>query len=234
MIRALGMIIAAWAVLTAPAAAQLMGATELKVAVPVKGVASTKPVAEVYYLVGESGAKETYTFTGKGPASVTLFGPDGSEILSASGNGTVKLEAVMPFTDVFTLTVARKTTVQPYTLARKASVPTLAEAQFANAVGYQFDRFKSWRCWVNPGVKLRIIYTNGLFREETLAADRSTILWRNPNGGASGDRTYRLDGSFLHRISRNDDGKVTESSSELDLSYNADTITDFKGYLCEH
>ena len=234
MIRALAILIAA-ATLAAPATAQTRPPAELKVGVPAKGLASAKPVADVYFLVGEAGAKETYSFTGKGPASITLFGPDGSEILTASGSGTVKLEVVLPFTDVFTIAVARKTPAQPYALARETTVPTLAEAQLAVNAGYEIKGNNYWSCWVIPGVKLKLHDPEGLFREDALAADRTTIKWTaiNLSGTAQGDRTYWFDGSLLHRIRRNQDGKVTETTSELELSYSPDKIGGFRGYLCK-
>jgi len=111
-------------------------------------------------------------------------------------------------------------------------VPTLMEAEFASNVGYETPKFKTWQCWVIPGVKLKMIYSNGLFREDTLAADRATVLWRNP-GGSSGDRTYRSEGSVIRRISRNDNGTVNETDVKLDLSYDPETLGRFKGYLCE-
>ena len=228
MTRTLTLLLAATVMLAAPASAQLMGAKELKTAVPAKGFPGTKPVADVYYLVGEVGAKEAYTFTGKGPASLTLFGPDGSEILTSSGSGTVKLEVVLPFTDVFTLAVARKTPAQPYVLARKATVPTLAEAELAKGVGYERDHESP--CWIIPGVKVKIIYSNGDFREDTLAADRTTVSWVNSK--YSGDRTFSLDGSELHRMSRARNGNVTDTSHPIGYAYNPEEFVRFTRYQC--
>ena len=155
------------------ASAQLMGARELKTGVPAKGVASAKPVAELFYLAGESGARESYTLTIKGPASITIYSPGGHEMLTAAGSGTVKLDVVLPFTDVFTIAVARKDAKQPYTLSRKTSVPTLAEAVMAEAVGFYGGDVQK-QCWVIPGVKVHI-EVDGATEDYTLAADRSTI-----------------------------------------------------------
>ena len=155
MNRISGIICAVAASVATPASAQLMGASELKVAVPVKGAPSTQPVADLYYLVGESGSRETYTLTAKGPASITLFGPDGAEILTASGSGSVKLEAILPFTDVFTIAIARKSPTTSYSLSRKATVPTLMEAELALGVGYGSKDGRESQCWLIPAVKLR-------------------------------------------------------------------------------
>jgi len=230
MTRALTLLLAATVVIAAPASAQLMGAKELKIAVPAKGSPGAKPVADVYYLVGETGAKEAYTFTGKGPASLTLFGPDGSEILTSLGSGTVKLEVVLPFTDVFTLAVARKTPAQAYVLVRKATIPTLAEAEQATGVGYE-AKDRDSLCWVIPGVKRKTIYSNGDSKEDTLAADRTTVSWVNSK--YSGDKTFRIDGDEVHRISRVRNGKTTETSRPINYIYDPENFARFAGYHCK-
>ena len=220
--------------LAQPASAQLMGATELKIATPVKGAPSSKPVADIYYLVGESGAKETYTLAGKGPASLTLFGPDGSEILTASGSGSVSLEVVLPFTDVFTIAVARKSTAAPYSLSRKATVPTLAEAEMAGGIGYESKDGKRAQCWIIPGVKARVTYPKGK-EEFTLAADRDTVTFVSfaPRGTSSGDASFTSDGEMVRRAVRYPDGKVKDVSYEPRYPYDPQEDGRFTGYLCK-
>jgi hypothetical protein len=222
------------AALAQPALAQLMGATELKVAVSIKGAPSTKPVADVYYLVGESGAKETYTLTAKGPASLTLFGPDGSEILTASGSGSVSLDVVLPFTDVFTIAVARKATAAPYSLKRKATVPTFTEAQLAGGIGYESKDGKRSQCWIIPGVKARVTYPNGK-EEFTLAADRNTITFVSftQKGTSSGEASYASNENMVRRTARYPNGKVSEASYDPRYAYDPKDDGRFTGYRCE-
>jgi hypothetical protein len=219
----------------APASAQLMGARELTTTAIVKGAPASKPVPDIYYLVGESGARETYALTGKGPASLTLFGPDGSEILTASGNGKVKLEVVLPFTDVFTIAVARTTPANGYSLTRKTSLPTLAEAYMASNVGYAFKRTATNQCWVIPGVKSRTNFENGTRHELTLAADRTTVsvVSREANGTFTGDVSYKFVGDELHQITRRGDGKVIDRSIPFDPSYDPEEVDRYTGYLCK-
>ena len=220
--------------LAQPARAQLMGATELKVASPVKGAPSSKPVADIYYLVGESGAKETYTLTAKGPASLTLFGPDGSAILTESGSGSVALEVVLPFTDVFTIAVARKSTAAPFLLSRKATVPTMTEAQLAGGIGYESKDGRRSQCWLVPGVKVRVTYPSG--REEfTLAADRNTITFVSfaPKGTSTGDASFNSDGEMVRRTARFPNGKVKEDSYDPRYAYDPEEDGRFTGYRCK-
>ena len=94
---------AALALATIPASgsAQLMGAKELTAQGLVNGAPSSRSAADLYYLAGDVGARENYTLTIKGPARISLFTPDGHEMLSTSGSGKVVLDAVLNFTDVF-------------------------------------------------------------------------------------------------------------------------------------
>ena len=222
------------ALLAAPASAQLMGAKELKVAVPVKGVPSSKPVADVYYLVGESGARETYTFAGKGPANLTLFGPDGTEILTASGSGIVKLDIVLPFTGVFTLSIARKAPAPAYSLTRKTTVPTALEAEVAAGVGYRSKSGKSLQCWITPGVKLRYVLPNSTV-EFTIAADRksTTFVHRRPKETTSGETSVSYDGTQFHYMTTYADGTKRDEVIGLDHSYRPGTLGSYAGYLCK-
>jgi len=237
MIRSLPLIAVFAAVLATPAAAQLMGARELKVAVPAKGAPSSRPVADVFYLVGEAGAKETYTFTGKGHASLTLFGPDGSEILTQTGNGTVKLEVVLPFTDVFTIAIARTIPMQPYTLTRKATIPTFEEAASALEAGYATKDGSNVACWVVPGVKLRSISPNRTI-EFTLAADRKTTTFfaKSTKSGKTltGETTLSLDGNEVHEVNTPYGGKISENVYPLEVTYDPERVGRFSGYLCKN
>lgn len=126
-----------------PANAQVTGAHELKTTVPAKGVAGKPGQIDYYYFAGEAGSRQTFTWTGKGQAMLILFTPDGDAMVEAEGSGTVKLEAVLSWTDVYSVAVVRKNPALAYTLARQATVPTFGEAEFATWVGYQDDK-KKW------------------------------------------------------------------------------------------
>jgi len=221
-----------------PAGAQIMGARELSATGQVQGAAGAAAKADLYYLAGEMGAKEVYTLTVKGPASITLFSRQGIEILSAEGSGTVKLEAVLPATDIYTLAIARKVPAQPYTLRRQATIPTLAEALLAQGMGFigtmddgsgDIDN-----CWVIPGVKARRIYPK-VVEELTLAADRNTILFvsKKAAGTSSGQVIFRIVGAEYERVVKGDDGREGKGS------YPFDPIPDVKKeqragtYLCK-
>ncbi|WP_037500390.1 hypothetical protein [Sphingomonas jaspsi] len=228
MIRSLALLIAPSAVLASPVSGQLMGATELKVGIAAKGAPATKPAADIYYVVGESGAKETYTFKGFGPASLTLFSPDGKEILTSAGAGTIKLQVVLPFTDVFTIAVARKEPGRTYTLNRTSTVPTFEEAFLAKGAGY------FGACWLIPGVKLRRVFSKG-FEDLTLAADRHSLSFvsNGPLGIRPGDVSVTYDGTRVHQITKFADGTEREISFQFTPEFNLSPSTKFNGYLCQ-
>jgi len=221
----------------APALAQLMGARELTTMAPVKGTPAGKPAPDIYYLAGEAGAKETYTLTVKGPASLTLFTPDGHEMLSVTGSGKVTMTAFLPLTDVFTLAVSRLTPGQSYTLSRQASVPTLGEAAGFSGIGYTVKGAHGdfARCWITPGVKYRGKDNTGT-AEYTLAADRETITTVVRQGTQktwSYETAYSLAGDSLTRHVKWPDGKVDQHSSQLRMSSLANGIArEWSGYLC--
>jgi hypothetical protein len=228
-------IAAGLALAAAPASGQLMGARELTTAVPVKGAPGARPVADIYYLVGEAGAKESYTLTVKGLASLTLFGPDGSELLTSEGSGTVRLEAVLPFTDIFTVAVARKVPGQPYSLSRKAATPTFQEALMAFGTSYASKDGSSFQCWLIPGVKVLNVSPAATV-EITLAADRRTISFfaKAPKGGQTGSGEIILsfaDGE-VHRVIKSHDGTIRENRHPLGVNYSPDENSP-KGYLCK-
>ena len=239
MIR-LSFIAAVLALSAVPATAQLMGARELTTAAPVKGAPGSQPVADIYFLVGEVGAKESFTLTVKGPASLTLFSPGGYELLSAEGSGTVKLTVVLPLTDVYTLAVARKVPAQPYSLSRKATKPTLAEAILSEGVGiagsYTDENGKAAQtsdCWLIPGIKARRIYP-GVIDEMTLAADRATTMFVSRRNGqtATGQVTYTIDGTTITRFTKNDHGMSKKSDMRFDEVMTEVPEAGPSSYLC--
>jgi hypothetical protein len=222
--------------LSQAASAQLMGAAELKVAVPIKGAASSRPIADIYYLAGEVGAKETYTLTVKGPAAITLFGPDGSELLTTTGSGKVKLEVVLPFTDVFTVAIARKLSAQPYTLARSTTVPTFFEAAVAFGAGYGTNDGTNFQCWLIPGVKLRSVNGDETV-DFTLAADRMTATFfaKRARSGetSSGEFKQTFDGLQVHEVSTPHGHEANEVRYPLEVTRSPDAFGRFRGYRCE-
>jgi hypothetical protein len=204
----------------ASASAQVTEAREILSTGQVQGAPGSSAKADVLYFAGEMGAKETYTLTIKGPASITLFSRQGIEILSAEGSGTVRLEAILPGTDVYTLAIARKVPAQSYTLSRRATVPTLAEALLAQGVGFtgtMSDGSDVDLCWIIPGLKARRTYPK-LVEEITLAADRNTVLFvaKKAAGTSTGQVTYRIVGADYERVVKADDGREGKGAYPFD------------------
>lgn len=230
---------AALAIMPGQAAAQLMGARRLTTGVTIKGLPSTKPAADLYFLVGEVGAKETYTLTIKGAASLSLFTPDGHEMVTASGSGKVVLDAVLNFTDVFVLSVSRVDSGQAYTISRRTLAPTFAEAMTSSFAGYarSNDTTSSVRCWLKPGVQLRET-TPTYVRTVTLAADRNTLIGldKKPGGSETFEQTFRLEKFQYHMSVKSPDETVREFSKsypEDQYAFHERQRPQFKGYFCD-
>jgi len=226
--------------LTLPAASQVMSARELSTTGQLQQPAGAAAKADIYYLAGEMGAKETYVLTIKGPASVTLFSRDGQEILSKEGTGTIRLEIVLPYTDIYTVAIARKVPTQPYTLSRRATVPTLTEAAIAEGIGFE-DSYSDkagknitvQRCWITPGVKARMTYPT-LIEEVTIAADRTTGLYvaRGAARTTSGEVTYRIVDSDIVRSVKPSTGKSFEVPYTFAPIPRVRDSSRFIGYYC--
>ena len=220
--------------------AQVMGARELVASGQVQGAAGSAAKADIYYFAGEMGSKETYVLAIKGSASITLFARNGQEILSEEGSGTIRLEAVLPYTDIYTIAIARKVPGQLYTISRRATVPTLTEAAIAEGIGFEASYLdKSGkevpyrRCWITPGVKARITYPT-LTEEVTIAADRTTGLYvaKDQNRTSAGEVTYRIDGSDIVRMVKPATGKSFEIAYTFAPILEVNDASPITGYLC--
>jgi len=221
--------------IVAPAAAAT-GPRELTTTAVARGLPAAKVAPDIYYFAGETGAKETYTLTIKGPASLTLFTPDGHEMVTATGSGNVTLTAYLPLTDVFTLAVSRLTPGQPYTLSRKATLPTLAEEEEFSNVGYTLKNADGFyaACWIAPGVKVRGRDAKQI-GESLLAADRETVsrILRRGSETISYEVTYSLVGGVLMKDVRWPDGKVDRHPTELRATSLSDRLVrEWSGYRC--
>jgi hypothetical protein len=150
------------------------------------------------------------------------------------------LKAVLSLTDVFTLAVSRIDPKQPYTLARRATVPTFAEAENANHVGFTYKSDTGGlvaQCWIKPGVKFRL-KTDQETSEHTLAADRATttIVTRKGNASVTYETSYAVVANQVKTTDRYPTGTVKEYSSDLDpqdFAMNGDPPSQFTGYLCK-
>jgi hypothetical protein len=220
------------AALTAPAQAQVEGAREIVVGTPVTAAAGKSSQADLYYFVGQPGARQGFTLTTKGEAEITLFGPTGELILTAHGRDTVKLEAVIAWLDIHTIAVARAAPAKPYTLTMTASEPTLGEMAFSTAVGSQVGTLR--RCWLVPGVKMRL--TQGdLEQVNTLNADRSsqTLVVKSSNQSINGEMKVHLDGNdivfqrWLRDVRLDDD-----RAPFLPATYRPGPDAVYRGYYC--
>ena len=190
----LGAIALAAVMAAHPAQAQIADARELVAGQVATGAPAKAAKPDIYYFTGEAGAKLTFALSSKAGTRLVLYTPTGEEMLTAGGDGAVTLEAVLPFSDAYTLAVIRRDAAQPYTLFMTATQPTLSEASLAVGVGYEDQSENAERdrqCWIKPGVILRASYLDASapsgvqYREVALGPDRETasytFRYRNGN-----------------------------------------------------
>ena len=149
---ALGLLLGA-----APVTVSAQAVTDIKI-----GQTLTKKVGikiDIYRFVGGSGTTIKATLTAPGKAALILYTPAGEEMLTAQGNGSVTLEAILPLWDVFFLSVVREGGAMPYALGLTGDEPDAHLALFAHNVGFARSLYKT--CWVEPGISKRRKWSTG-------------------------------------------------------------------------
>lgn len=199
----------------------------------ITGTAKPGEPVDTYYLIGMSGTTARFDVKSAGPVEVTLFDPGGTKILSKSGSGTVTLRAVLPWSDVHTLAIARAKPSVPYTLRTEMSEPTAGEMSFASGMGYKFK--DGYKCWITPGVKRLTVLSRGT-QEISLLADRMGAHRVDNLEGIRRDISvaYAVEGDDLVISFTPADGKPFTSRTKLDPSrYAWKDGYEFVSYLCD-
>lgn len=187
---------------------------------------------DVYAFIGEAGATLQADATGVGRYGVTLYTPEGVEMLTATGAGSAKLSAVLPKDAVYMLAVARQDGAKPYRLSLAAESPDVFQWSQRQGAGYERlgpdGKVSLWTCWVTPGSVLRYQPVSGAVQTQTV------------NRGGSGRWDYVRDGkpdgySFTTRI---EGGRFTRTlpdgtTSSWSLEDPAPTYGAYRGYLCK-
>lgn len=129
-------------------------------------------LVDLYRFGGGSGTTIKATLTAPGSSALILYTPEGEEMLSARGDGTVTLEAILPLWDVFVLAVVRTSAAKAYTLELSGNEPDIHMAYFARGVGFRTSvgTSEATTCWVEPGVKKRTIFSDlsGWYTDTTI------------------------------------------------------------------
>lgn len=183
---------------------------------------------DLYAFIGEAGSVVEANAVGGGGYGVTLYTPEGAEMLTQSGLGAAKLTAVLPQDAVYLLAVARQDAAKPYELSLAAQQPDIFQWAFRQGAGYEItdDAGKLLRrsCWVAPGQTLRLLYANGGTSDVTLQAGGAG---RVETKGGSNTFTTRFEGGQFTR----NFAQGTPATWSIDRP--PPRLGAYRGYLCD-
>jgi hypothetical protein len=182
---------------------------------------------EIYAFIGEAGSILQASAAGAGRYGATLYTPEGAEMLTATGQGAARLDAVLPKDGIYLLAIARQDAAKPYKLALAAEPPDDLMWSFRSYAGYETLNASGalvyWTCWVVPGSVLQYQMADGSVQRLTTHRDGAG-RWELPKGGYG--FTTRLEGAKVVRTSES--GSVqTWSLDDPPRPHGA-----YRGYLC--
>lgn len=123
---------------------------------------------DLYAFIGESGSvfQATAGAPGAGGHAITLYTPEGDEMLKADGVDLTRLDAILPKDGIYMLAVGRQNAAKPYKLTLAADSPDLFQWSFRDLAGYEVyganGALSFWSCWSAPGSTLRYTFANGV------------------------------------------------------------------------
>ncbi|MGL3822994.1 hypothetical protein [Sphingopyxis sp. R3-92] len=158
-------LLAAVMSLPLPAAAQGSGGGPAPRMLPeaslINGASGKRGSIDIYSFVtlpGETN-RTVVNMKSKTPVEVRLLDPAGNVIVQQNGVGTVALEAVSSWGDVYSVAVIRADSTAPYTIERERTPASLERFIVAHMAGYRRDEAgASTSCWIVPGETLRTDY----------------------------------------------------------------------------
>lgn len=192
--------------------------------------------SDMYRFTGLTGTTVTAKLATTGDAALVFYTPDGEEMLSVEGNGSIKLDVILPFPDVYFVAVVRSDATTPYSLKLDSVVPDDHLSFSAEGVGYRGKgavddpNVAAWQCWIEPGVK-GMIKGKPWTREITLGrGGMEYVLWRHLDGRTVSEQTrITFDGTNVTFSFPNDSREpITEARRD---SFRSDA-GEYLGYLC--
>lgn len=162
---------------------------------------------ELYGFIGEAGSSLQVFAEGAAGHGLTLYTPEGVEMLSAAGLGLAKLDAILPTDGIYLLAVARQDAATPFELALAAQSPDPVMWSFRSYAGHETlaadGSVAYWTCWAAPGTVLQYQMADGSRHRLTLHPG-GTGRWdfTSANGQPGGyNFTTRLEGMTVIRTS---------------------------------
>ena len=164
----------------------------------------TGDTSDLYRFSGLTGTTVTGTLTTTGDAALVFYTPDGEEMISAKGKSLIKLNLVLPFPDVYFVSVLRGDVTNQYTLKLDGMLPDdhLAVASY----GIGFERimdpdpksYSMFSCWIEPGIKFREIWPKGIGDVLIGRGGREAGSWKSKDGRLRAkERVVKFEGSSI-------------------------------------
>ena len=199
------------------------------------GSPGSKP--DLYRFGGTAGTLVRLRLTVPGAAALTIYTPSGEEMVSARGNGTAILEAVLPLNDVYYIGVLRESAAQGYSLKSASVEPDEHLARAAEAVGYSqkwANGYTEVQCWIDPGNVIRITDSKGIVEEITIGRGGNYYHKSSKNGKtlifSSNDR---FEGDNVITTYKGSNGETKVRTLPLVKTQYQTAALSFSSYLCK-
>lgn len=183
---------------------------------------------DLYAFIGAAGSVLEANAAGAGGYGLTIYTPEGDEMLTQTGVGEAKLAVVLPQDAAYILAVARQDATKPYKLSLVAQQPDIFQWAFREWAGYEVygrdGKVAGRSCWVAPGQTLRLLFPNGGQADFTLLAGGSG---RAELKSGTTTFTTRLEGARFTRTFANG------TSEQWTLDDPPPRLGAYHGYLCK-
>ncbi len=226
--------------LAGPVAAQAPAARLIEAGTPVTGSAGNGEQVDIYRFIGSLGSRVSFTLESPSQAVLTLYTPDGEEMLYSSGKGKIELEAVLPLTEPFLVGVSGVDGSRPYKLSFSEAPGDLHQMFFAQGIGYSIAR--QWddnpntyyieSCWIDPGRKWRRTWPRGT-EEISLGRDgvEYATLTLNGREPRQMERTVKFEGLTAIYPTRTREGATRYT--RVNLKDRREMHGPYNSYLCQ-
>lgn len=183
---------------------------------------------ETFQLIGARGDRLRVTATANPAITLTLYAPEGAQMLTAEGVGAATLEAYLPIDGVYFIGVGLSDR-GPYKIAVTTRQSDLLFAHFMAGVGYEVvgsGGAKHVSCWVQPGKTRRLVTSEGVDLQSTWLSAGKVRVEGHVNGTKVGfDQSFTLEGET---IITNTNGTIARSAVEAGATGGGI----WRGYLC--
>ena len=198
-----------------PDAAAQDDVVELKAGTPHEQKAGTQ--VDLFRLVAMVGTKVRVVATVPGSAVVTLYTPEGDAMLRSEGAGLASVEAYLPSSNAYIVSIVRDKTAKPYSVMYSEEMPTPAVAYVSQKIGYTLAGTypETYMCWVEPGRRAKFVSAAATIFRSVVTGNRvSTEM----GSSAPYDATLAFEANTLTATLQSSNGASSAVDANLGLS----------------